>query len=197
MREFGYAEGENFDITYRFADNDYARLPGLAQELVELRPAVIVAAVTTAAIAAAKATPTVPIVSAVLNDPIGEGVIVSYAHPGGNVTGIMNTIELPGKLLEITLELVPRVTRIGFLLNPENISTTVQWREIETAAKGKGIQAEIREVRNVDDLSAAFDAFAKDGVGAVIVSRDTVLLGAARRVAELALAARLPTIAGQ
>jgi putative ABC transport system substrate-binding protein len=198
MREFGYAEGEDFDIAYRFADNDYTRLPSLAQELVELRPAVIVTAVTTAAVAAAKVTRTVPIVSAILNDPIREGVIASYAHPGGNVTGIMNTIEgLPGKLLEITLELVPRVTRIGFLNNPENISTMVQWREIETAAKGRGMQAKNREIRSVDDLPAAFNALAKDGVGAVIVSRDTVLLGAAPRIAELALAARLPTIAGQ
>jgi putative ABC transport system substrate-binding protein len=198
MSELGYVQGEGFDIVYRLADNDYARLPRLAQELVTLHPAVIVTAVTTAAIAAAKATQTVPIVSAILNDPIREGVIASYAHPGGNVTGIMNTIEgLPGKLLEITLELVPQVTRIGFLINPENIATPTEWREIEATAKAKGLQAENREIRSVDDLPAAFNAFAKNGVEAVIVSRDTVLLGAAPRVAELALSVHLPTIAGQ
>lgn len=198
MRDFGYVEGENFDIVYRFANNDYTRLPDLTQELVTLHPAVIVTAVTTAAVAAVKVTRTVPIVSAILNDPIREGVITSYAHPGGNVTGIMNTIEgLPGKLLEITLELVPRISRIGFLINPANISTTVQWREIEKAAKEKGLQLDNAEVRTADDLPGAFTTFAKNGVGAVIVSRDTVLLAAAARVAELALTARLPTIAGQ
>ncbi len=198
MRDLGYAEGQSFDIAYRYADDDYTRLPRLTEELVQLQPDVIVTAVTTAAIAAAKVTRTVPIVSAILNDPIREGVIASYAHPGGNVTGIMNTIEgLPGKLLEITLELVPRATRIGFLINPNNLSTATQWREIKDAATAKGLQAENRDIQSADDLPSAFKSFSSAGVEAVIVSRDTVLLSAASRVAELALAARLPTIAGQ
>ncbi len=198
MRDFGYVEGDNVDIAYRFANNDYARLPDLTDELVMLRPVVIVTAVTTAAVAAAKVTRTVPIISAVLNDPIREGMIASYAHPGGNVTGIMNTIEgLPGKLLEIALELVPRITRVGFLINPGNLATTVEWHEIEAAAKIKGLQTESSEIRSADDLAAAFSTFSKHGVGAVIVSLDTVLLGAAQRIAELAIDERLPTIAGQ
>ncbi len=198
MRDFGYVEGENFDIAYRFANDDYARLPGLAQELVALHPALIVTAVTTAAVAAATVTRSIPIVSAVVNDPIGKGMITSYAHPGGNVTGIMNSIEgLPGKLIEITLELVPGVTRIGVLVNPENIATTTEWHEIKAAAKAKGLEAENREINSANDLPAAFNVFATNKVGAVIVSRDTVLLSAAPRVADLALAARLPTIAGQ
>jgi putative ABC transport system substrate-binding protein len=173
-------------------------LPVLAEELVRLQPNVIVTAVTTAALAAAKVTRTVPIVSAILNDPIHEGVIASYAHPGGNVTGIMNTIEgLPGKMVEITLELVPRAGRIGILINPANLATVTQWHEIEAAATAKGLTAENREVRTPDDLPSAFKALSSGGVEAVIVSRDTVLLGAAARVADLALAARLPTVAGQ
>jgi hypothetical protein len=127
-------------------------------------------------------TRTVPIVSAVLNDPIREGVIESYAHPGGNVTGIMNTIEgLPGKLLEITLELVPRATGIGFLINPENLATTTQWREIDVAAIVKGLEAENREIRTADDLPSAFESFSSAGVKAVIVSRDTVRCGVTHR----------------
>jgi putative tryptophan/tyrosine transport system substrate-binding protein len=198
MRELGYVEGDSFEVAYRFADNDYSRLPALAAELVQLQPLVIVTAVTTAAVAAAKATRTVPIVSEILNDPIGEGMITSYAHPGGNVTGIMNTIEgLPGKLVEITLEIVPTARRIGFLVNPANLATVAQWQEIETAVKAKGLQVTRQNIRTSDDLSNAFKAFSTSGVDAVIVSRDTVLLTAAGRVAELALAARLPTIAGQ
>jgi putative ABC transport system substrate-binding protein len=198
MRELGYIEGESFDITYRFADDDYSRLPALAGELVQLRPDVIVTAVTTAAVAASKATRTVPIVSAILNDPIREGMIASYAHPGGNVTGIMNSIEgLPGKLVEIMLEIAPKAKRVGFLINPSNLATVTQWQEIEVAAEAKGLKALNQNIRTPDDLPGAFTALSTAGVDAIMVSRDTVLLGVAERVAELALAARLPTIAGQ
>jgi putative ABC transport system substrate-binding protein len=114
------------------------------------------------------------------------------------VTGIMNTIEgLPGKLLEITLDLVPHARHIGFLINPKNVSTLTQWREIEAAATAKGLKTENRDIRSADDLAPAFNAMSSAGVDAVIVSRDTILLSAALRIAELALAARLPTIAGQ
>lgn len=198
MRDLGYVDGQTFDIVYRFADDDYARLPALAEELVRLKADVIVTAVTTAALAAAKVTRTVPIVSAVLNDPIREGVIASIAHPGGNVTGIMNTVEgLPGKLVEITLELVPRAARIGFLTNPANHAAPAQWHEIETAAKAKGLTAKSVDVHAAGDLPAAFKALSQAGVDAVIVTRDTVFIGAARQLAQLALAAHLPTIAGQ
>ena len=198
MREFGYVEGQDFNIVYRFADEDYGRLPALAEELVQGKPRVIVTANTTAALAAAKATRTVPIVSAIINDVRHADVIASYARPGGNVTGVMNTIEgLPGKLVEITLEAVPHVSRIGILINPANLSTPAQQGEIETIAKAKGLKIVQGEVRIASDLPRALKAFSDTGVDAVIVSRDTILLSAAARVAELALAARLPTIAGQ
>jgi putative tryptophan/tyrosine transport system substrate-binding protein len=174
MRDFGYTEGQSFDIIYRFADEDYSRLQALAKELVLLKPNVIVTAVTTAAFAAAKVTRTIPIVSAVLNDPVSAGVIASYAHPGGNVTGIMNTVEgLPGKLIEITLEVMPRATRIGILINPANLATETQWREIEAAATAKGIKAVRGEVRSENDLPSVFKALSDAGVEAVMVLTDT------------------------
>jgi putative ABC transport system substrate-binding protein len=198
MRDLGYVEGESYDIVYRFANDDYGRLQALAEELVQFKPDVIVTSVTTAAVAAAKVTRTVPIVSAILNDPVQEGVVESYAHPGGNVTGVMNTIEgLPGKLVEITLEVVPRTTRIGILINPTNLATVTQWHEIESAAAAKGVKTERGEVRTEDDLPPVFNAFSNAGVQAVMVTRDTVLLSAAARVAELAMIAHLPTIAGR
>jgi len=196
MHDLGYRMGKSFDIVYRFADDDYGRLEALANELVQLKPDVIVTAVTTAALAAAKVTRTVPIVSVNLNDPVQEGVVASYPHPGGNVTGITNTVEgLPGKLVEIALELMPRATRIGFLLNPANPIMVAQWREIEAAAAAKGVKPVRGEVRSDSDLPSVFKSFSGSGIDVVIVSRDTVLLGAAPRVAELALAAHLPTIA--
>jgi putative ABC transport system substrate-binding protein len=198
MRDFGYTEGQSFDIIYRFADEDYSRLQALAKELVLLKPNVIVTAVTTAAFAAAKVTRTIPIVSAVLNDPVSAGVIASYAHSGGNVTGIMNTVEgLRGKLIEITLEVMPRATRIGILINPANLATVTQWREIAAAATAKGVKAVRGDVRTANDLPSVFKALSDAGAEAVIVSPDTVFISAATRVAELAIAAHLPTIAGQ
>jgi putative ABC transport system substrate-binding protein len=92
---------------------------------------------------------------------------------------------------------MPRVTKIGILINPDNLATATQWREIEAAATAKGVKTVCSEVRTESDLPSAFKAFSSAGVEAVMVSRDTVFLSAAARVAELAIAAHLPTIAGQ
>jgi ABC transporter substrate binding protein len=108
LREIGYTHGRNIDIITRYADADITRLPGLADELVRLQPDVIVAIDPPAAFAAKKATTSLPIVAAILNDPVRLGMIESYARPGGNVTGILSQVEgLPGKQVEIAREVVP------------------------------------------------------------------------------------------
>src|SRR4029077_10092788 len=114
LRETGYTDGQTIDIVTRYADADVARLPALADELVRLQPDVIVALDPPAALVAAKATASVPIVAAILNDPVRLGLIASYARPGGNVTGILSQVEgLPGKNVEIARELLPRIAVIG------------------------------------------------------------------------------------
>jgi putative tryptophan/tyrosine transport system substrate-binding protein len=116
MRDLGYIEGQNFDMLYRFADFQQDRLEQVAKELVELNPDVLVGGATMSAIALKKATDTIPIVIGALAEPVELGLIKSYAHPGGNVTGIMPYVEgLPTKQLDLARELVKGATRIGLL----------------------------------------------------------------------------------
>src|SRR5262245_301232 len=118
LQELGYVEGRNIDIVSRLADADQARLTPLAEELVRLKPDVIVTLGTNATLAVKQATATIPIVCPVLTDPAAFGLVESQARPGGQVTGILTTLEsLTGKQLELLLELVPGATRIGMLLN--------------------------------------------------------------------------------
>src|SRR5215510_394273 len=118
LQELGYVEGRDIDIVYRYADGDHERNPLLADELVRLKPDVIVTGSNHATLAVKQATAAIPIVSAVLTDPAAFGLVESQARPGGQVTGILTTVEgLPGKQLELLLELVPGATRIGMLLN--------------------------------------------------------------------------------
>jgi putative tryptophan/tyrosine transport system substrate-binding protein len=131
LRDLGYVEGQNIDIVTRYADADSTRLPVLADELVQLRPDLIVALDPPAALAAKKATASIPIVAAILNDPVRLGLIASYARPGGNLTGILSQVEgLPGKQVEIAQELVPAITLIGVLANPANATHAYQRQEI-------------------------------------------------------------------
>jgi ABC-type uncharacterized transport system substrate-binding protein len=114
-------------LVTRYADVDVARLPALADELVQLHPDLIVAIDPPAALAAAKATASVPIVAAILNDPVRLGLIASYARPGGNVTGILSQVEgLPGKHVEIARELLPTIAVIGVLVNPANATHSAE-----------------------------------------------------------------------
>jgi putative tryptophan/tyrosine transport system substrate-binding protein len=141
LRETGYTDGQTINIVTRYADADVARLPALADELLRLQPDLIVAMDPPAALAAAKATASVPIVAAILNDPVRLGLIASYARPGGNVTGILSQVEgLPGKNVEIARELFPSSAVIGVLVNPANATHTYQRQEIEAAAANSGIK---------------------------------------------------------
>src|SRR5947208_12290062 len=112
LRDLGYIEGQNIAIEYRFADGKNERLPGLAAELIDLKVAVIVTAGTPAAVAAKQATSMIPVVMAIVADPVGEGLVGSLARPGGNVTGLANLdTELSEKRLEILKEVVPGLSR--------------------------------------------------------------------------------------
>jgi putative ABC transport system substrate-binding protein len=118
MREFGYVEGQNIDIEYRFAEGRLERFPALAEELVRLSPNVIVALVTPAAVATRAITQTIPIVCPLLADPIHFGLIARDSRPGGNVTGVLFRTEgLAGKQLELALQMIPDVVTIGFVVN--------------------------------------------------------------------------------
>ena len=135
MRALGYTEGRDFELEYRWAEGYLERLPALAEESVRRGSDVIVVANPQAAVAAKDATETIPIVGALLDDPVGLGLIKSDARPGGNLTGLLTSVPgLPAKQLELARDLIPGATRIGLLVNPTNVSDLNQRREMETAA---------------------------------------------------------------
>jgi putative ABC transport system substrate-binding protein len=198
LRETGYTDGQTINIVTRYADADVARLPALADELLRLQPDLIVAMDPPAALAAAKATASVPIVAAILNDPVRLGLIASYARPGGNVTGILSQVEgLPGKNVEIARELLPRSVVIGVLVNPANATHTYQRQEIEAAAANSGFKVIGAEARSKADLGPALKVLQDGGASAAIILRDFLFTDEIRSIAELTTILRLPTIASQ
>jgi putative tryptophan/tyrosine transport system substrate-binding protein len=197
MRELAYVEGHNWTFESRFADGDQARAPLLAEELVRLKPDVLVSGTMAGVIAFKKLTDTIPIVSPVLIDPVGFGLATSHAQPGGNVTGVLLTVEdLPSKQLALAVEMIPSARKIALLVNPGNPTHAGQRRNVEVAAATLGIELATLEVRVPDDLHAAFEKLAGEGIMMVLVFADTMFLNERKRIALLAAAARLPTMFG-
>jgi putative tryptophan/tyrosine transport system substrate-binding protein len=198
LRDLGYVEGQSIEIVTRYADADSTRLLGLAVELVKLQPDLIVALDPPATVAARKATASIPIVSAILNDPVRLGLIASYARPDGNVTGILSQVEgLPGKQVEIAQQVVPAVSMIGVLVNPANPTNAFQQKETEAAGAAKAIKVVTAEAQSKTDLDPALSLLRSARVQAVIVLRDALFVSEARHIAQLATAMQLPTIGSQ
>ena len=197
MKELGYVEGHNFEIVYRYADGYTERLPALAEELVRLKPIVILAPASGPAVAAKNATATIPIVTPALADAVHLGLIVSEARPGSNVTGIMPYVPgLPAKQIELAREVVPGTERIGVLANSNDPKGPPQLQELETAGQALGNMIVPVEVRTPDDLDGGFETLVNRRVNAVIVLQTSMLLSERRRIAVLAATRRLPTIYG-
>ena len=198
MRELGYVEGRDFDMTYGMADFHADQSPRVAAEMVERAPDVILAGATLEAVAASKATSTIPIVVAVLADPIALGFTTSGARPTGNVTGIMPYVKgLPSKQIELARELVPGATRIGLIDDVTDPKAHPQRQEIEATARGLEIEIVPAEVRTAADIDAAFQALALAGVQAVVVEQSNMTGSAASKpLAQAAASKRLPTVYG-
>jgi putative tryptophan/tyrosine transport system substrate-binding protein len=198
MRELGYVEGRDFDMTYGMADFHSDQLPRVAAEMVERAPDVILAGATLEAVAASKATSTIPIVVAVLADPIALGFTTSDARPTGNVTGIMPYVKgLPSKQLELAREVVPGATRIGLIDDVTDPKAHPQRQEIEATARGLEIEIVPAEVRTAADIDSAYQALALAGVQAVVVEQSNMTSSAASKpLAQAAASKRLPTVYG-
>jgi ABC-type uncharacterized transport system substrate-binding protein len=195
MRALGYTERRDFEMEYRWAEGYLERLPALAEESVRRGSDVIVVANPQAAVAAKDATKTIPIVGALLDDPIGLGLIKSDARPGGNVTGLLSSVPgLPAKQLELARDLIPGATRIGLLVNPTNVSDLNQRREMENAAAAMAVTLIPVETRTPEDLDPVFPALAREQVDVVIALRDPLFFTRRRTLTAAALASRLPTI---
>ena len=195
MRQLGYVEGSNVHFVYRFADGFLDRLPRLAAEVVRLNPRLIVSAPVPANLAARNATSTIPIVMADGADPVGFGIVQSLSHPGGNVTGLTNFAEdLAAKQLDMVRELLPHLARVAVLINIANPLHVPQWRETQSAAARAAVTLIPFEIRDPDQLEQAFTAFTQADAEALLVPPDVTFNTNRRRIAELAITARLPAI---
>jgi putative ABC transport system substrate-binding protein len=195
MREIGYLEGRDFVIDGRFAEGQYQRIPGLAEELVRMNVDVIVVWGTPASIAVAQASSTLPIVILSVTDPIGSGLAASLAQPGRNITGVSNlSRDLSGKLLELLLQVVPGISRIAALRNPLNPSSALQLNETETAARALRLEFQLVEARTPEDLEVAFATIRRGRATGIVVLTDAMFIGQRHRIADLATKNRLPTV---
>jgi ABC-type uncharacterized transport system substrate-binding protein len=197
LRELGYDEGRNIDIVYRFAEGRVERYPVLAEELVRLKPAVILAGAVDTAIAVKKVTATIAIVSPALTDAVHLGLAASFARPEGNVTGIAPYVDgLPAKQMELARELVPGAGKIGVLGNIFHERARPQRYELEDTAQKLGVAVVAPEVRGPEDLDGAMKALARLSVDVVIVLQSPMLFTERRQIVALAAANRLPTMCG-
>jgi putative ABC transport system substrate-binding protein len=191
LKDAGYVEGENVAIEYRWADNQFDRLPALAAELVRRQVSVIAAlGGPVPALAAKAATAIIPVVFLVAEDPVKLGLVASLARPSGNLTGInFFNAELGAKRLELLRTLVPGAARVAILVNPANAQTTeTTLRDLEPAGRAMGLQLQVLNASSSRDIDKAFEALARDRPDAVFVSLDTSF--ADRRVQLVHLASR-------
>jgi putative ABC transport system substrate-binding protein len=197
MRKLDWIEGKNFTTEYRFAEQKPERLPELAAELVRLKVDLILVSGTPPALAAKKATTTIPIVMASPADPVGAGLVASLARPGGNVTGNSGlAFELDTKRLEILKDVVPKLARVGFLRLPSG--TGAQLKEIEPAAVALKLELENIETQaDAKGLERAFQAAKQKQVGAIMTATSRIFFAERKRIVELAGKYRFPAIYSQ
>ena len=194
LRGHGYIEGKNLVIEYRWAEGKAERLPDLAAELVRLNVDLIVTSGGIGAVAAGRATRTIPIVVAASGDLVALGLAASLARPGGNVTGQIFFAEaLQAKWLELLKETIPGLTRIAVLRPPANPTTKLATDSIAATAKHLKVEIRFFTVQGVTDYEGAFAAMVKQRVGAVLVSDSALLNFNAKTSADLALRHRLPS----
>jgi putative ABC transport system substrate-binding protein len=199
LRELGYVEGQSIVLEPRWAEGQYARYPALVADLVRLKAAVIVVVGGTATKAAKEVTRTVPIVMSLVIDPVGSGLIPSLAHPGGNVTGTsIMAPDLVGKQLELLKEVVPKISRVAVLWNPDNPGGIPQLRQAEAAARALGVRLQNVEARSPHELDSAFTAMTRERAGALVILNDAILgVNLSKQIAELAAKSRLPAVHGE
>jgi putative ABC transport system substrate-binding protein len=197
LRDLGWVEGKNIAMEVRFAEGKTDRLPALAADLVRLKVDVIVTSSTPAALAAKRATTTIPIVIGFAADPVGSGIVRSLARPGGNITGWTHQgLELREKYLELLKEAVPRATRFGVLWNPANPVHQSSMKVIEAAAQRLKVELYLMGVQDSKELEGAFSALAGKRADALIVYPDGLFLDQKALIVSLAARRRLPAMYG-
>lgn len=199
LRELGYVEGDNLFVERRYApEGQPDRLPALAGDLVRLKVDVIVAGGSLTPFAAKSATTTIPIVFSNHGDPVGSGLVVSLARPGGNITGLsLLSPELVGKQLELLKEVLPRAVRTAVLWNPTSRTHPRMLNEAEAPARALGLRLERLPANGLADYDGAFAAMTRARADALLVLGDPIFWYQRSRITELATKHRVPAIFGQ
>src|SRR5258706_9232776 len=195
LQELGYVEQQNVIYLSRWANAKQDRLPGLAAELVGLKVDIIVTVGGPASAAAKQASPSIPVVMALVGDADGLGLINSLARPGGNVTGVTDqSTDLSAKRLEIITEAVPRAARIAVLWNADDRGMTLRYRQVEKAAQTLHVTVQPLGVREPDDFPTAFSAMIANRPDGLVMVTDALTLLNRKRVIDFALVYRIPAM---
>jgi putative ABC transport system substrate-binding protein len=194
MRDRGYIEGQNLTIDVRWPRGTFDQDPSAVTDLVKANVDVIVAWATPTVIAVHRATSTIPIVMVSVGDPVSSGFIASLARPGGNITGIsIITSDLSAKLLGLFVQMIPSMRRVGLVSNTYNPNVAVQLQVSEDVVRKLGLQSQTVEARTPEEFERAFASLKATSVDGVVLLADPVVVEYGKRIAELALATRLPT----
>ena len=195
LGETGYEDGKTVQIEYRWADDQYDRLPSMAADLVR-RQMVVIAAVTTPAARAAKsATTMIPVVFSTIADPVQIGLVASLNRPGGNVTGVtILSVEVGPKLLELLHEAVPSATIVALLVNPTNPNAESQSKNIQEAGLKLGIKIHVLNASTERDFDGVFTKLRELKAGALIIAQDVFFNGQREQLAALTLRHAIPAI---
>lgn len=193
LRELGYVEGKTIEVDWKWGQDRVQALPGLAAELVRDKADVIVTGGTAAALALKSATSTIPVVMAIIADPVAAGLVTNLARPGGNLTGFSIVApELGGKRLELLKEIVPGLSAVAVLLNNRNPQSQIELTEMRHAARAMGLQLHPAEISTDVALDEVFAAL--DGAEALVVLTDPILFSQRKRIVDLANKNRLPAM---
>jgi len=195
LKSEGFVENQNVAIQYRWADGQYDRLPGFAAEFVQQRVHLIAAITTASAMAAKPATQTIPVVFLTGGDPVQLGLVSNLNQPAGNRTGLtLVTRALDAKRLELIRELVPTVTKIAVLLNPNSPSAASSLKDMQLAAQTLGQQLRVLNVTGSTDISPAFATLVAEKTKALIVSADSLLHSMHPEIVKLAASNAIPAV---
>ncbi len=196
LRRLGYVEGRNIQVEYRWAAGKNEFLPEMAAELVRLKVDIIVTQATSPVTAAKRATSTIPIVMTGPNDPVGAGLVISLARPGGNVTGMSNqATDLAGKDLQLLRELAPKADRIAVLTDKSKVGALFI-EQVQASAKRLGVTLATQQLNQTEALVDAFATFQRSRTQALIVQQTTFTSENAKQIVALAAKHRMPTIYG-
>jgi putative ABC transport system substrate-binding protein len=196
MRDLGYVEEQNVRYELRWGEGQLERMPALAAELVARKVDVLVASSSPATLAARQATRTIPIVMPVSSDPVGEGLVASLAHPGGNITGLsVMAPELGAKRLQLLRQvLAPSARSLGVMWNPAYKGMSARFRDAQAVAPSVGMAVRSLEVSNLREMEALFEAISKDPPAGLLLLADPLTLSLRERIVEFAREKRLPAI---